>query len=539
MLRKRATPLLFCSLLLTVPVFEQAGLAADVETVGNLTVHGVVESASGGFKFPDGSMLTASGLNGLLFNVGFVVDDSASNTGNLNSGAIKFGSPSSGEGIASQRTSGTQQNGLDFYTNYASRLFIDKNGYVGIGTRAPAYMLDVAGPVRASGWGSFTDYSSNGTGVYATANTGSAARGVYGYSYTGFGVTGESASATGAGGRFNNSNTNGRALSAAVNNNEIMFVDASGVHINFNLQNNGDLSAWSGSINKGLVVDNGNSNNGVFNNGATTGNGLSFGLNSGEGIASKRTSGGNQYGLDFYTSYLRRMSISQGGRVAIGSDPNSNNTLTVNSISNTSYGIYVTNTNNAGTGIFAEADNGNASCAVWGRSTNGYAGFFDGKVLVSGNLIKPAGSFKIDHPLDPANKYLSHSFVESPDMMNIYNGNVTTGDRGYATVELPDWFEALNRDFRYQLTVIDETDGAEFVQAKVVHGVKGNRFTIRTSKPETKVSWQVTGIRHDAWADTHRIPLEEEKKDKEAGKYLHPELFGQPETMGVNYSMKK
>ena len=41
-------------------------------------------------------------------------------------------------------------------------------------------------------------------------------------------------------------------------------------------------------------------------------------------------------------------------------------------------------------------------------------------------LSKSIGTFKIDHPLDPANKYLSHSFVELPDMMNIYNGNVMT-----------------------------------------------------------------------------------------------------------------
>ena len=56
--------------------------------------------------------------------------------------------------------------------------------------------------------------------------------------------------------------------------------------------------------------------------------------------------------------------------------------------------------------------------------------------------------------LDPANKYLYHSFVESPDMMNVYNGNVVTDKRGMATVVLPEYFEALNSDFRYQLTVI-------------------------------------------------------------------------------------
>src|SRR5207302_832932 len=45
-----------------------------------------------------------------------------------------------------------------------------------------------------------------------------------------------------------------------------------------------------------------------------------------------------------------------------------------------------------------------------------------GDVLISGSLLKSSGSFRIDYPLDPANKFLYHSFVESPDMMHIYNG---------------------------------------------------------------------------------------------------------------------
>jgi hypothetical protein len=106
-------------------------------------------------------------------------------------------------------------------------------------------------------------------------------------------------------------------------------------------------------------------------------------------------------------------------------------------------------------------------------------------------------------------------------MMNIYNGNVVTDKRGLATIELPDWFEALNRDFRYQLTVI-----GQFAQAIVVKEVEDHRFTIKTNKPGVKVSWQVTGIRQDAYANAHRIPVEEVKPPQEQGRYLHPELFG-------------
>ncbi len=150
------------------------------------------------------------------------------------------------------------------------------------------------------------------------------------------------------------------------------------------------------------------------------------------------------------------------------------------------------------------------------------AAVFDGNVDVIGALSKSSGSFKIDDPIDPDNKYLYHSFVESPDMKNIYDGTVVTDGTGYATVELPAYFEALNRDFRYQLTVI----GGEFAQAIVASEIVANHFTIRTDKPGVKVSWMVTGIRQDAWANAHRVPNEVEKPDADKGHYLHPELMG-------------
>jgi len=163
---------------------------------------------------------------------------------------------------------------------------------------------------------------------------------------------------------------------------------------------------------------------------------------------------------------------------------------------------------------------------------NNYAAYLWGNVEITGSLTKGSGSFKIDHPLDPANKYLSHSFVESPDMMNVYNGNIRTDKRGWAVVVLPDYFEALNRDFRYQLTVI-----GQFAQAIVARKIAHNRFVVRTNKPGVEVSWQVTGIRHDAYADAHRIPTEEMKPSNEQGRYLHPELFGAPPELAIGRLM--
>lgn len=145
-----------------------------------------------------------------------------------------------------------------------------------------------------------------------------------------------------------------------------------------------------------------------------------------------------------------------------------------------------------------------------------------GNVDVYGSLTKGGGSFKIDHPLDPANKYLYHSFVESPDMMNIYNGNVTLDGHGEATIEMPDWFEVLNSDFRYQLTALDSTSP----NLHIAERLKDRKFKIAGGHPGQEISWMVTGIRQDAWAKANRIQVEEDKKPEVKGKYLHPELFG-------------
>jgi len=185
------------------------------------------------------------------------------------------------------------------------------------------------------------------------------------------------------------------------------------------------------------------------------------------------------------------------------------------------YGVIATPGSDGGVGIYAY------SGAVYG-GINTVAGIFEGDVTVYGNLSKSGGSFEIDHPLDPANRYLYHSFVESPDMMNIYNGNVVTDSSGNAAVTLPDWFEALNRDFRYQLTVI-----GQFAQAIVASEIMNHSFSIKTDKPNVKVSWQVTGIRQDAWANAHRIPVEEMKAQADQGHYLHPELFGHAGEPGI------
>jgi hypothetical protein len=169
-----------------------------------------------------------------------------------------------------------------------------------------------------------------------------------------------------------------------------------------------------------------------------------------------------------------------------------------------------------------------------GTGINNFAGYFDGNVTVTGNLdvtgsiAKGSGTFKIDHPLDPENKYLVHSFVESPKMINIYNGKITTDSAGFAVVKLPEYVQAANKDFLYQLTVV-----GTFAQAIIKEEIGDNQFLIQTNEPKVKVCWEVTGVRADKYAEENRVVPELEKEKK--GTYLHPELYGEAKERSENF----
>jgi hypothetical protein len=227
-------------------------------------------------------------------------------------------------------------------------------------------------------------------------------------------------------------------------------------------------------------------------------------------------------------------------RVAIGTtSPLTSVKLQVNSSLNggTAIAGYATGSSNVGVvgrsssgGIAGVVGNANdALYGVYGAGGTDYAVYAYGDMGCSGTLSKGGGSFVIDHPLDPENRILRHSFVESPDMMNVYNGNVITDANGEAQVDLPDYFDALNQDFRYQLTVL-----GQFAQAIVAEEIRDNRFVIKTDKPNVKVSWQVTGIRKDPWAEKNRIVVEERKSPDTQGFYIHPEAYGQAENRSID-----
>ncbi len=158
------------------------------------------------------------------------------------------------------------------------------------------------------------------------------------------------------------------------------------------------------------------------------------------------------------------------------------------------------------------------------------AGLFFGDVDITGSLTKGGGGFKIDHPLAPAEKYLQHSFVESSEMKNIYDGVAVCNRNGEAIVNLPKWFESLNFDFRYQLTPI----GAPGPNLHVAKPITNGRFKIAGGANGLKVSWQVTGVRQDAWAQANRLSVEKNKSRGERGRYLHPEALGQSPELGLS-----
>ena len=185
-----------------------------------------------------------------------------------------------------------------------------------------------------------------------------------------------------------------------------------------------------------------------------------------------------------------------------------------------------------GTGVYGQAGSGSNAYGVWGLSSTGYAGQFSGNVNITGTLTGAAESLRIDHPLDPADKYLYHASVESSEMMNIYTGNAVLDESGAGVVQLPSWFEALNTDFRYQLTAV----GGPGPGLYVAQEIQNNSFRIAGGTSGLKVSWQVTGVRQDAFARANPLVVEVEKSERERGYYIHPQLFGQSPEKSIEWA---
>jgi hypothetical protein len=375
-----------------------------------------------------------------------------------------------------------------------SNIWDGPNGNVGIATTSPSAKLDVNGTARirsnatvngslTAGPITATSTSSGGTGVFANAGSSTASNGVIAYGATGVaGYTTVAGSIALYGDAGNSTGSNGVVAYGATGMAGYATVAGSnGVY--------GDAGSSAGSA-------------GVNGSGGTYG---VFGYS------------GSGYGI-----YGTVPSAGVDGVHGISASENSG-VAGINNNSTSGYGVFGQAQSPSGIGGgFYNTSTGDALFAD-NQNSGSFAAFFLGNVDVDGNLSKAGGSFKIDHPLDPANKYLYHSFVESPDMKNIYDGVATLDANGEATVQMPEWFGVLNRDFRYQLTCI-----GGFAPVYIAQELANNQFKIGGGHSGMRVSWQITGIRQDAWANANRIPVEVSKAPADRGFYLHPELFSAP-----------
>jgi hypothetical protein len=235
--------------------------------------------------------------------------------------------------------------------------------------------------------------------------------------------------------------------------------------------------------------------------------------------------------LNSLTSSNEDNQIVIGGCCPTSDNVIENNFMNVTIAGITGDAMWVGSTNSTATNnVFPQGQSGNyglyfAAPLVNSSGNTGWANTLSGNVTINGNLSvtgsfsAPGKNFKIDDPLDPANKFLYHTSVESPDMMTLYSGVVKLDLHGKAEVSLPAYFESLNDNFRYQLTSI-----GKFEPVYVAREIKNNKFLIAGGHRGTRVSWQVTGIRRDPYAQTHRTQPEVEKPENERGHYLQQDV---------------
>jgi hypothetical protein len=436
-----------------------------------LTVRGSIETTLGGFKFPDGSIQTTSAAAAL-----FGVAHDTSLKGN--------GTVASPLGVAVPLIlSGSVQGGVVSATNSG-----DGHGVSGF-----------------SNWIS-------GSGVRGINDTGV---GVYGQSFNNIAVFGESVASTGVFGKTDDGfGVSGQSFS--------------NVGVYGKSQNSFGVSGVS-TLGSGVSGEGGTSNFGFGGHGVH-GKGGSGTSNNNGGDGVNAEGGVSNSGIGGFGVFARGGDSMLGpggfGVGAIGgSNPfgNGKGGPGVSALGGTGSGAGQT----GGDGVSGFAGDG------LGGASAGRAGFFSGDVVITGKLQVTSGikMFHIDHPLDPENKYLNHAAIESSEVLNVYSGNTTTDQNGDAIVTLPDWFEALNKDFRYQLTVI-----GTFAQAIVASEMKDNRFGIKSNSPNVKVSWQVTGVRSDATARMYKFEVEEEKLERDRGSYLNPDAYGQSEEKNIQYA---
>ncbi|MGV8041317.1 MAG: hypothetical protein AB2L07_15045 [Thermoanaerobaculaceae bacterium] len=526
----------------TVNVGAGEGITVAADTVG-IANNGVTAT-----KIADGAVTTAKlspsgGANGkvLKHNGSAVVwgDDSSggfslpySGSATSASAALDVSNNGTGRAIVGQASTGmgvfgksSGANGVGVYGYAAAGWGVQgdsqRAGYAGVAGSNTASDgvgvqgetpngIGVVGISQRTGSAGVLGRNENGYGIWGV-NVAAAFAGAYGKSTNGVGVLGETASSVKSG--VHGKATSTSASAVAVFGEATGGVGVYGLTASAIMAGVYGKTTSTGTNAKGLS---GEAQGGTGVYGITaTGKGVEGRSQGGIGVLGQATTG---VGVRGDSSAVGVKGVSLGGNIGVWGESSTESVLGKNSSKN-SVGVLGAST----TGVYGA------------KGSAAYAGYFDGDVAVGGHLSKSSGSFKIDHPLDPEHRYLYHSFVESPDMKNVYDGTVTLDADGEAVVHLPEYFEALNRDFRYQLTAI----GAPGPNLHVARKIAGNSFVIGGGTPGMEVSWQITGIRKDPWAERNRVQVEVDKPADEQGLYIHPEVYDQPEEQGVSWSMSR
>lgn len=510
----------FSAMLLTITAFAQAPNAINYQAAvrnasGSLLASALVQvrftvhdaTASGPVLFQETNTVTTTAQGILNTTIGSGVAITGSMAGIDWSAGIKFLEVelNTGSGYTSI---GSQQmlsvpyalyaanSGGSVWTKSGSDIYKNNPGNVGVGTTSPLAPLTVRGPKEIAALQFEPSGSSGGWQGFYNRNKYIGYVGNYNdTSNLDFGTSGS--------GKDVNIVT-GAVPRLTVKENGQVGIGTNSPSSMFHMQINGVGTFGASMPYQGTLSVTGSgssaSASGIYSEGAWRG---VFGKN--KGISSRVEAIGVHGLVDSSSNYTNGMGVK--GEASAAGPSN--------------YGVY---------GIASGATS--ANYGVYGTcvtGTNNYAAYFANKIYAT-SASSSIKAFKIDHPLDPANKYLYHSSVESNDMMNLYNGNVTTSAAGEATIVLPAYFSALNKDFKYQLTCI-----GTFAQAIVSEEITGNTFKIKTDKPLVKVSWQVSGVRKDAAANYYRIENEVEKTGNEKGFYLVPEAYGKGPEMNFAF----
>lgn len=358
--------------------------------------------------------------------------------------------------------------------------------------------------------GDSTDPNTDGiTGTNSSTGTG-----VSGFSKDGFGVRGDCtnglAAVRGQGGK---NGVLGYTVSASGDDSGVVGInEGSGNGAGVSGASKGGVGVRGESLQQGLAPEFGLGAPGVY------------GVNNQQGIGVQGDSNG-----DFAIGVLGG---NTGGTSGTGVQGESAQGFGV--VGRSEQGVGVSGHSDQGVGVRAEhAGTGNFALLA----SKEFAAEFFGDVLVHGrfNVLSVWKGFLIDHPLNPAEKFLAHACVESSEIKNIYDGMSVLDSAGEVDVELPAWFEALNKDFRYQLTAV----GGACPNLFVAKEISNNRFRIGGGAPQMKVSWQVTGIRKDAWASANPFNVEVEKSAEEKGLYINPELHNAPKEKSIREARQK